>query len=132
MFIDNAENQLNNLKNRITEWDEKYWFQRLFSRDKLTREDVEKEMLQIFSENFFVQLTEEDNIEINNKAVNLFLASKDLFAYEDFSQTLLKFAALKSIQSEARKLLEEMHQLAVTKLKAMKEVERLYGLLMKR
>ena len=132
LLIENVESQLNNLKSRIAEWDEKNWIQRVFSKDKLTREDVENEMLLLFNEDLFVQLAEQDNIDINNKVINLFVTSKDLLAYEDYAQILLRIVALKSIQPRARKLLDEMLQLAIGKLKNMKEVERLYGLLQNR
>jgi hypothetical protein len=114
--IFHAEQRINSLKSRIRVWNEKYWFQRMISRQPLTDEQVEEEVKNIFNESLISQLIEESDIELNHKAVNLLINSIDIFDYSEWLSMLIKFRELKPLSLKVENLLDELIYNAKEKL----------------
>lgn len=128
--IVSLENQLTGLKKRVDQWDEKNWFQRVFSKEKLTREQVEHEVISFFDESLFAYLKDEKSIELNHKVVNLFVNSRDLFNYEQWVEILIKVRFLEPLSTQVTGLLDEMISNAKVKLENLKRMEILYSKLL--
>ena len=126
--FEKIEERLKTQKQRTDNWIKKSFFRQLFSRNKVTNQEVINTFNECFNDKLLSILENEQNTESNNKILALFVAYRNYLPLSNYIDYLEKLENLSSITPKIKRQLVQLRGFAIEKQNNIKFQEDLLGL----